>query len=40
MVFTYFKINFEHELDWEDDPNDLSVFVVIAAKLEHEFGLS
>ena len=37
---TFFKINSEQDLEWDDNPNDLSVFVVIIASVQHEFGLS
>lgn len=36
----YYKINHERELDWNDDNNDLSTFIVVAAERETEFGCS
>ena len=40
-MLTYFKINSEQELEWDDTtPHDLSIFIVIIASVQHEFGLS
>ena len=39
-MLTFFKINSEQDLEWDDNPNDLSIFVVIIASVQHEFGLS
>ena len=39
-MLTFFKINSEQELEWDDNPNDLSIFIVIIASVQHEFGLS
>ena len=36
----YFKINHEHELDWDGDDNDLSTFIIVAVKLEPAFRFS
>ena len=40
IMLTLWKINHEHELDWIDDDNDLSTFIVIVAVRESEFGCS
>lgn len=34
----HFKINHENELEWNDDDNDPTTFIVITAQLEKEFG--
>ena len=39
-MLTYFKINSEQALEWDEDLNDLTVFIVIIATVEHEFGFS
>ena len=39
-MLTFFKINSEQDLEWDDNPNDLSIFIVIIASVQHEFGLS
>ena len=39
-MLTYFKINSEQALEWDEDLNDLTIFIVIIATVEHEFGLS
>ena len=39
-MLTFFKINSEQALEWNDDPNDLSIFIVIITSVQHEFGLS
>ena len=39
-MLTFFKINSEQELEWDDNPNDLSIFVVVIASVQHEFDLS
>ena len=36
----YFKINHERELDWEDDDDDLTTFIIVAVEREMEFGFS
>ena len=39
-MLTYFKINSEQALEWDEDSNDLSIFIVIVAAVHHEFGVS
>ena len=39
-MLTFFKINSEQDSEWDDNPNDLSIFIVIIASVQHEFGLS
>ena len=39
-MLTYFKVNSEQALEWNEDLNDLTFFIVIIATVEHEFGLS
>ena len=39
-MLTYFKINSEQALEWDEDLNDLTIFIVIITTVEHEFGLS
>ena len=39
-MLTYFKINSEQHLEWEDDHQDLCTFIVVIARVEHEFGVS
>ena len=40
-MLTYFKINSEQALEWDEDSNDdLSIFIVIVAVVNHEFGVS
>ena len=39
-MLTFFKINSEQDLEWDDNPNDLSIFIVIIASVQHKFGLS
>ena len=39
-MLTFFKINSEQDLEWEVNPDDLSIFIVIIASVQHEFGLS
>ena len=36
----YFKINHEHELDWNVDNNDLSTFIIIASEQKTECGFT
>ena len=39
-MLTFFKINSEQQLEWNNDPQDLCIFIVIIAIVEHEFGVS
>ena len=39
-MLTFFKINSEQQLEWNNDPQDLCTFVVIITAVEHEFGVS
>ena len=39
-MLTFYKINHECELDWIDDPDDLSTFIVIVHVRATEFGFS
>ena len=39
-MLTYFKINSEQALEWNEDLNDLTIFIVIIATVEHKFGFS
>ena len=39
-MLTYFKINSEQALVWNEDPNDLSIFIVLVAVVNHKFGVS
>ena len=39
-MLSFFKINSEQELEWDDNPNALSIFIVIITTKEHKFGLS
>ena len=39
-MLTRFKVNSEQALEWNEDLNDLTFFIVIIATVEHEFGLS
>ena len=39
-MLTYFKVNSERALEWNEDLNDLTFFIVIIATVMHEFGLS
>lgn len=36
----YLKINSEQRLHWNEDPNDLSVFIVVITTVQHELGIS
>ena len=38
-MLSYFKINSEGDLKWDDDPEG-GVFVIIIATTQHEFGIS
>ena len=40
VVMPYFKINHERELDWNDDDNNLTTFIIVAVERETEFGFS
>ena len=39
-MLTHFKVNSEQVIEWNEDLNDLTFFIVIIATVEHEFGLS
>ena len=39
-MMSFWKINHEQELDWIDDPDDLSTFIVVVAVKASEFGFS
>ena len=39
-MMSFWKINHEQELDWIDDPDDLSTFIVVVTVKASEFGLS
>ena len=39
-MLTYFKINSEQALEWDEDLNDLTILTVIITTVEHKFGLS
>ena len=34
-MLTFFKINSEQDSEWDDNPNDLSIFIVIIASVQH-----
>ena len=38
-MLTHFKTCSEQALEWDEDLNDLTVFIVIIATVKHEFGL-
>ena len=40
MTMPYFKINHEHKLDWNDDDNDFTTFIIVAVELETVLGFS
>lgn len=39
-MLTFYKINSEQMLEWDENPNDFSMFTVIIASVQHEFGVS
>lgn len=39
-MLTYFRIDSEEQLEWIDDPQDLLIFIVVIATVQHEFGIS
>mmetsp|Transcript_26237 Transcript_26237/g.40242 ORF Transcript_26237/g.40242 Transcript_26237/m.40242 type:complete len:136 (+) Transcript_26237:2164-2571(+) len=39
-MLTFFKINSEQQLEWNNDPQDPDVFIVIIATVDHEFSIS
>ena len=39
-MLNFFKINSEHRLEWDENPQDFLTFIVIVAVKEHEFGVS
>ena len=39
-MLTFFKINSEQDLEWDDNPNELSIFIVIIASVQCKFDLS
>lgn len=39
-MLTYLKVNSGQALEWNEDPEDLSMFVINVATQQHEFGFS